>query len=295
MKIKLLIFILTFTTMLFSQQEKVVLWSNGAPGALGTDSTDIPLLTVFLPEKSLANGTAVIICPGGGYRNLSMDKEGYKLAKWYNTFGVAAFVLRYRLNNLECTKYHYPAQLNDVKRAIKTVRANAQKWNIDPLKTGVMGFSAGGHLASTISTHYDLGDKNSSDKIEQYSSRPDFAVLVYPVISFADEFAHKSSRRLLFGGDNFDTTFVKLLSNDLHVDSLTPPTFLIHANDDKSVDSKNSILYYLALKKNKVPAELHIYEKGGHGFGMALQDPILGKWTEILKGWLVTRGLVQLK
>jgi acetyl esterase/lipase len=262
-----------------------LLWPNGAPGALGTDDVDKPSLTPYLAKSP--NGTAVIVCPGGGYQNLAMDHEGVQIAKWLNSLGISAFVLKYRLG----PKYHHPAMINDAQRAIRTVRSRAATLRIQPDRIGIWGFSAGGHLASTAATHFDSGDPNASDPIDHAGSRPDFAILAYPVISLG-EFAHFGSRNNLLG-KNPDPKLVEDLSNDLRVTAQTPPTFLFHTTADATVPVENSVRFYLALRKAGVPAELHIFQNGPHGVGLAPTDATLSAWGSLLANWLRERGLLR--
>lgn len=264
-----------------------VLWPKGAPGAVGSDEADKPSLTAYLPPAARATGTAVVVCPGGGYTHLAMDHEGDQIARWLNSFGVAAFVLQYRI----APRYHHPAPLQDAQRAIRTVRARAGAWGVTPDRIGIWGFSAGGHLASTAGTHFDTGDAAASDPIDRQSSRPDFLILAYPVISFTAEYTHRGSLRNLLG-ENPDLKLVESLSNERQVTAQTPPTFLFHTNEDAGVPSENSVLFYLALRKNKVPAELHIFERGPHGVGLAPLDQVLSSWSGRLRDWFQTRGLL---
>jgi acetyl esterase/lipase len=262
------------------------LWPDGAPGALGTEDTDKPTLAAYPVPMGRGVGTAVIVCPGGGYVNLSMDKEGDQIARWLNSLGVTAFVLKYRLG----PKYHHPIELGDAQRAIRTVRAKAGEYRVLPDRIGIMGFSAGGHLASTAGTHVDAGMANASDPIERQGSRPDFLILCYPVISFTS-FVHQGSRRYLLG-DNPDPKLVENLSNELQVTAQTPPTFLFHTNADTAVPPENSAMFYMALRKAGVPAEIHIYERGPHGVGLAQTDEALSTWPSRLADWLRIRGLL---
>lgn len=263
-----------------------LLWRDGAPGALGTEETDKPTLAAYPVPEGRGAGTAVIVCPGGGYVNLSMDKEGDQIARWLNSLGVTAFVLKYRLG----PKYHHPIELGDAQRAIRTVRSKAGEYRVLPDRIGIMGFSAGGHLASTAGTHFDSGAAGAPDPIDRQSSRPDFLILCYPVISFTN-FAHQGSRRYLLG-DSPDPKLVENLSNELQVTAQTPPTFLFHTNTDTTVPPENSAMFYLALRKAGVPAELHIYERGPHGVGLAPTDEALATWPSRLADWLRIRGLL---
>lgn len=263
-----------------------LLWPQGAPGALGADEIDRPTLTPY-PAGTRANGTGVVVCPGGGYRNLAMDHEGRQIARWLNSLGIAAFVLKYRLG----PRYHYPAQLQDAQRALRLVRSRAKEFGIATDRLGIWGFSAGGHLASTAGTHFDDGDPNAADPVEHVSSRPDFLILAYPVISLVTEYVHKGSRTNLLG-DQPDPKLVETLSNETQVTSRTPPAFLFHTDEDKGVPAENSVLFYLALRKAGVPAELHIYQRGPHGVGLAQADPVLSSWPDRLRDWLKIRGLL---
>jgi acetyl esterase/lipase len=254
-------------------------------GNLRISKVSVPTLTVFIPTVSKEKRTAVIICPGGSYIRLSFSHEGTEVAKLFNEWGIAAFVLKYRLPNDTTMIDKTTGPLQDAQRAIQMVRENAAKWNIDPNKIGIMGFSAGGHLAATSSTHFD---KAVIDNPNNTSLRPDFSILVYPVISLTDSFAHMGSRINLIG-NNPSPELIKEYSNELQVTSRTPPAFLVHAGDDKTVKVHNSIMYYEALLKNNVQAELHLYQKGGHGFGLTnktTNDP----WAERLKNWLLNNS-----
>ena len=266
--------------------QEIVLWEGGAPGALGTADTDIPTLTAYRAPRA-SNGTAVVIAPGGGYQNLAMEHEGRQFGYWFNAMGVTAFVLKYRLG----PKYHHPVELGDAQRAIRTVRARASEFNVIPDRIGMLGFSAGGHLTSTAGTHFDNGKAGASDPIERVSSRPDFLILGYPVISFDASITHAGSLRNLLG-DKPDPKLVEDLSNDLRVTPQTPPTFIFHTTNDNAVPVENSIRFYLALRKAKVPVEMHLFESGPHGVGMALNDPALSQWPQLLMTWMRSRGLL---
>jgi acetyl esterase/lipase len=261
-----------------------LLWPSGAPGALGSEPADQPSLTPFVLAKGSGTGAAVIVCPGGSYVNLSMDKEGYAVAKFLNTLGISAFVLKYRLG----PRYHHPIELGDAQRAIRTVRSRAAEYGFQADRIGIMGFSAGGHLASTAGTHFDAGNASAADAIDRASSRPDFLVLCYPVISFTT-YVHAGSRKNLLG-DNPDPKLVELLSNELQVTKDTPPTFLFHTTTDATVPVEDSVMFYSALRKAGVPAELHIYERGPHGVGLAPADPVLSTWPGRLADWLRIHG-----
>jgi acetyl esterase/lipase len=267
--------------------QPLLLWPQGAPGALGETDVDQPNITPWLAKES-ANGAAVVVCPGGGYGHLAVGHEGKDVAAWLNSLGVSAFVLKYRLG----PKYHHPAPLNDAQRAVRVVRARASDWKIDPKRVGIIGFSAGGHLASTVATHFDSGKSEASDPIDQQSCRPDFAILGYPVISFTAPFTHRGSLKNLLG-DNPDPQLVQNLSNETQVTRDTPPTFLFHTNADAGVPPENSVVFYLALRKAGVPAEMHIYEQGRHGVGLAPMDPVLATWPGRCADWLKVRGVLK--
>ena len=264
-----------------------LLWPDGAPGALGTADADKPALTPYLAPEGRGTGTAVIVCPGGGYAHLASDHEGAQIARWFNSLGVAAFALQYRLG----PRYHHPIELGDAQRALRTVRAMAATYRVLPDRIGIMGFSAGGHLASTAATHFDAGNAAATDVIDRVSSRPDFAVLVYPVITLTEPYTHRGSRENLLGPDP-DPKLVASLSNELQVTALTPPTFLYHTTTDDVVPVENSVLFYLALRKAGVPAEMHIYAQGPHGVGLAPTDEALSTWPARLADWLRVRGLL---
>jgi acetyl esterase/lipase len=291
MTLSRMMLVLTLVTgALLAQEPKgELLWPAGAPGALGTQPADQPSLTPYVLPKGSGAGTAIVICPGGGYQTLSMDKEGYAVAKWLNSLGVSAFVLKYRLG----PRYHHPIELHDAQRAIRMVRSRAAEYGLQADRIGIMGFSAGGHLASTAGTHFDDGDASAADPIDRMSSRPDFMVLCYPVITFG-QFAHVGSRRNLLG-DNPDPKLVENLSNELQVTKDTPPTFLFQTTTDATVPVENSVLFYLALRKAGVPAEMHIYERGPHGVGLAQNDPVLSTWPARLADWLRIHGWLTAK
>jgi len=244
-----------------------------------------PTLSVYLPPKEKANGTAVIICPGGGYARLSIDGEGREVAKRLNEMGVAAFVLKYRLPNDQSQPDKSIAPLMDAQQSIRMVREQATKYNVNPNRIGIMGFSAGGHLASTAGTHFT---KPVGQNVSATSVRPDFEVLIYPVISFSEELKHGGSRDNLIGKTPADDQ-IKLYSNELQVTAQTPPTFLVHAQDDKTVPVRNSIVFYEACTKQGVLAEMHLYPKGGHGFGMH-NKTTKDDWVESLQNWLDANG-----
>ncbi|MCW5555872.1 MAG: alpha/beta hydrolase [Verrucomicrobiae bacterium] len=264
------------------------LWPEGAPGALGTEDKDIPTLTPFLPTPENATGAAIVICPGGGYGGLA-DHEGSHYARWLNEQGIAGFVLKYRLGS---GGYRHPAMLQDAARAVRTVRAQAAEWKLDPKRVGIMGSSAGGHLASTLLTHFDTGNADAADLIERQSSRPDLGVLCYPVISLTSPFTHQGSKRNLLGPDP-SPDLARKLSSELQVTKDTPPCFVWHTWEDKGVPIENSLSFAEALQKSGVPFDLHIYERGPHGIGLGTRQYGQGErhpWTRDCEYWLKQRG-----
>jgi len=263
------------------------LWPGGAPGALGTEEVDRPTLGIYLPAAEKASGAAVVICPGGGYRNLSMENEGSLVAQWMNTHGIAAFVLKYRLG----PRYHHPAPLDDAQHALRYVRVHADEFRIRADRVGIMGFSAGGHLAATAGTHFDAGKADAPNALDRLSSRPDFLILGYPVITMEPPYVHQGSRTNLLG-EQADPQLVQLLSNEKQVTSQTPPTFIFQTDGDKTVPAENSVMFYLALRKAGVPAEMHIYADGPHGVGLAATDLVLSSWPRHLEEWMQARGLL---
>jgi acetyl esterase/lipase len=262
-----------------------LLWSNGAPEALGDKDADKPGFWVY-PATKNPNGAAVIICPGGGYAIHATDHEGVQPAKYFNRIGVTAFVLRYRLS-----PYRHPIPLQDAQRALRLVRASASEFGIDPHRVGIMGFSAGGHLTSTALTHFDAGDATAENAIDKQSCRPDFGILGYPVISFVADYAHKGSAKNLLGDKATDEQ-LQSLSNDTQVTKDTPPVFLFHTSEDTGVPPENSLAFYAACHKAGVPAELHIYQQGPHGVGLANEHPALGQWIHTAGTWLTQSGLL---
>jgi acetyl esterase/lipase len=260
------------------------LWQGTVPGSLGTTEKDIPHIFPYVPAAGHATGAAVVICPGGGYGHLAIDHEGHQIARWFSEQGVAAFVLRYRL---PVDGYRHPIPLLDAQQAVRKIRAEASNWQVSPDRIGILGFSAGGHLASSVGTQFRnpvlLKDQDSG--VVAVSCRPDFQVLVYPVISMQNGITHGGSRKNLLGDDPSDE-LVDLMSNEQQVTSQTPPAFMVHADDDKAVVPENSILFYTALRKSGVPAELHIFLEGGHGFGMRPQTGPAADWPRLCMDWL---------
>jgi acetyl esterase/lipase len=265
--------------------EPVLLYPQGAPGAVGKEPADVPTITVYpAPNTPPGGAPAIVVCPGGGYGGLA-GHEAEPIAQWLNTFGVTGVVLKYRLG----PRYHHPVMLQDAQRAVRTVRSRAAEWKIDSKRVGILGFSAGGHLAATASTQFDGGDPAAADPVDRLSSRPDVSVLVYPVITMTDPHTHGGSRRNLLG-ESPTAEQVEAMSAEKRVTKDTPPAFIFHTADDQAVPVENAILYASALRKHGVPFELHVYETGRHGVGLATNDPILRTWTERCADWLRKRG-----
>ncbi len=260
---------------------------NGAPGALGDGAMDRPTLRVYLPKGANPTRTGVVVAPGGGYQHLSMQKEGEDVALWLNAHGVAAFVLKYRLG----PTYHHPVEIGDAQRAIRMVRARAAEYGVAVDHIGIWGFSAGGHLAATVGTRYDGGDAAAADPIERMGCRPDFLVLAYPVITLEAPLAHEGSRKYLLG-DDAPAVLVTELSAETRVTKDTPPTFLYATTDDKTVPVLNSVMFYTALVKNGVSTEMHLFQHGPHGTGLAATFPDLKGWPDLLATWMKARGMM---
>lgn len=299
----LVLFVLLVYPALYAQDQIIVLWPQGAPGAidnpdytegLATDKPNRilrvskPTLSVYPAPDSLHTGTALLILPGGGYRRLAMDKEGYEIAEWLNSVGISAFLLKYRLPNDSIMVDKTIGPLQDAQEAMRMIRRHAEKWHIKPDKVGVIGFSAGGHLASTLSTHYDEPVYTPTDAL---SARPDFTILIYPVISMEPAITHSGSRTNLLGKSPADSLITRF-SNELQVTAKTPPAFIVHAADDRSVPPENSLRYYQALQKNGVSAELHMFRQGGHGFGLGLDGGSESTWPAICRAWLKSAGFL---
>lgn len=298
MKNLLIITTLIFFNSALAQNYVLKVWPNGAPNDNGMKEPEekfegqrvrkvsVAEMYVYLPKKEINTGAAVVICPGGGYGILAMDHEGYDMAKWLAEKGVAGIVLKYRL-----PYGHHEIPSGDARQAMRVVRAKAPEWGINPSKIGIAGSSAGGHLASTVGTRFDTGNKTSADPVEQTSCRPDFMLLLYPVITFNESFGHMGSRQNLIGAGN-DWKMVEKYSNELHVSAETPPTFLVLADNDKGVVPRNSIEFYMALKKNNIPAEMHIFAEGGHGFGMRKTNIPADGWPDLFYNWLKSMKIV---
>lgn len=279
-----LFFILILNLYAFPLPFVIQIWDK-VPGAKGNGPDDIPTLTVYLPEKEKNTSSFVIICPGGGYGGLSIKQEGYWPAEWFQSIGIGSAVLKYRIPK---KGYRHPSPLNDLQRAIRLVRSKCKDWNITPDRIGIMGGSAGGHLVSCAATHFDEGDAKDPDLIQKQSSRPDFLIMLYPVISMSENnsFTHKGSRYNLLGPEPTVET-MEYLSSEKHVTSRTPPTFIVLANDDNVVEPTNSVVFYMALRQAGVPAEIHIFASGSHGFGYRRnsKSPV-AQWTTLLIAWM---------
>lgn len=306
---KHLVFIclLAFSGNLSGQSKVIDLWNGKVPGAIDNsnfhqtvDSADNwikmrfvtnPTLDMYPAPVEKATGTAVIICPGGGYWGLAISHEGAAVAQWLNSMGITAFVLKYRLPDEAIMKNKSIGPLQDGQEAIRIVRRHAREWGINPDRIGIMGFSAGGHLASTLSTHFN---EKVYDATDTTSARPDFSLLIYPVVSMDKQITHMGSRINLLGGNPTEEQ-VKRFSNELQVSNETPPAFMVHSMDDGAVSVQNSIEYALAMQKHDVPCELHIYQSGGHGYGLGRSENTESSWPDVCRKWLETRGFLQVK
>jgi acetyl esterase/lipase len=297
-----MIFMFALSANLFAQTKVIDIWQGKVPGAIPNpdyklivDSSNNwikmrnisnPMLDMYPAPAGKSNGTAVIICPGGGYWALAIKHEGSEIAAWLNSIGITAFVLKYRLpdNSMMTDKAIGPMQ--DAQEAVRIVRRHAKEWNINPDKIGIMGFSAGGHLASSLSTHFS---EKTYEPADSTSARPDFSLLIYPVISMDSSITHSGSRSNLLG-EKPSKELVKHFSNELQVGKQTPPAFLVHSIDDYAVPVQNSINYAMALKKFNIPCELHMYQTGGHGYGLGRSSNTESSWPEACKKWLRARG-----
>lgn len=282
-----------------AQDQTIKLWDVEIPNSQLSEKKEIqekagilwitqvqqPEMEVYLPVPKAATGQAVLICPGGGYEGLAYDWEGRQIAKWLSTKGIAGIVLKYRLPNSASVKTSYEAPLQDAKRAMRLIRSKAEEWKLDKSKIGVMGFSAGGHLASTLGTHLQNANNLPDDGVNSLNARPDFMVLVYPVITMDKSLTHMGSRNSLLGNEPTEE-LVRQFSNELQVSKDTPPTFILATTDDEIVPIENSIRFYEALAENNIPAEMHIYPKGGHGYAFGLDRYYLEKWNVLLNDWL---------
>jgi acetyl esterase/lipase len=289
---KLLAAALLLSSIVFSHaqmQSAIPLWPNGAPGAHGDTTNDVPTLTPYLPDPAIATGAAMVICPGGGYAHLA-PHEGNDYALWLNQHGVTCFVLRYRLGG---DGYRYPVEFQDGTRAMRWVRVHAAKYKIDSHRVGLMGSSAGGHLVSMVLTHFDAGNTNSSDSVERESSRPDLGILCYAVITMG-KYAHAGSKVNLLGPKP-SRKLVKYLSGELQVTTNTPPCFLWCTYEDNVVPMENTLVFAEALRKNHVPFDLHVYQNGGHGMGLAAKPPFAHPhpWANDCLFWLNQHDFVK--
>ena len=285
----ILAFLLLIAQLSVHAQQRIFIYPS-AEAVMNKGFDSLPPFMDYYPSKNPSpNKTAVLVCPGGGYSHLAFEKEGVLVARMFNDNGIDAFVLSYRLNNNKQEGHRYPDQYNDVTTAIRIIRIRAAEWHIDPDKTGVMGFSAGGHLASMATTIHQQADPSASDPMLRIGTRPSFAILIYPVITMDTVFTHRGSHDMLLGRYP-DEAMVNALSTDKRINASTPPVFLVHADDDKAVPPMNSIVFYQALKKNKVPASMYIFDHGGHGFGMAPTDPLLNQWPMLCVQWLQRQG-----
>lgn len=269
------------------------LWEGDAPNALGTEEKDIPTVIVYLPqdaEQQNANQPTpvLMICPGGGYGGLAMDHEGHQFGKWANEMGMAGVIVSYRHRG---RGYGHPNPLLDAQRAIRFTRSHADDWKIDPKRLGMIGFSAGGHLTSTVLTHFDLGKADATDPIERQSSRPDFGILSYAVIALGESYTHAGSQKNLLGADA-SPDLIKSLSNEKQVTSQTPPTFLWHTAEDKAVPAENSLRFYSAMVTAGIPGELHVFPKGRHGLGLASGSGAAEQWPGLCRHWLADIGMI---
>lgn len=271
------------------EPETSPLWRDGAPGAVGAEPKDIPQVIAYRLPASDKPTAALVILPGGGYGGLAMDHEGHQIARWANELGMSAFICDYRHRG---KGYGHPYPLMDAQRLVRTVRSHAKQWNIDPERIGIIGFSAGGHLCSTVVTHFDGGKADASDPIDRASSRPNFGILCYPVIDFDMPYTHKGSQKNLLG-ENADAELVKSLSNSTQVTKETPPCFLWHTAEDTVVPVENSLRFYSALTSSGVLSELHCFPLGRHGLGLAANAPGASQWPELCRQWLISRKVIE--
>jgi acetyl esterase/lipase len=279
----------TTTAPTTAPSETMKLWPADAPMANGQADADVPTLAVFLPDKAKANGCGIVVCPGGGYSHLAMGHEGYDVANWLKDNGIAAFVLKYRIK-----PYQQPVPMLDGQRAVRLVRSHAAEWGVDPNRLGVIGFSAGGHVASTLGTHLNGGKPDAPDPVDRLSARPDFMILCYPVISMKEPIAHAGSRKCLLG-DNPTDALVEKWSNEMQVTDQTPPAFIVHSKTDTTVKVINSELFYQAMQAHHIPSELLVLETGRHGWGLAPKNPELAVWKEKCLDWMNRQRLLAVR
>ena len=304
MKKNVSLILLVFYWGISAQHQKIHLYSDTMPCASESVLNEItntvsiqhkistPQMWVFPTKDSSASAPAVLVLPGGGYRNLAFEKEGIQVAKWLNTLGISAFVLMYRTPYWESVSCKKEIPISDAKQAMRIIRYRASEWNINPNKVGVMGFSAGGHLSATLSTQFDYGNQDETEPLASVSTRPDFSVLVYPVISMRKAYTHMGSRQSLLG-ENPTNEEIIAYSNELQVKTDTPPAILIHASNDMAVIAENSIMYYKALLEKNIPVALHIWEDGGHGFGLYREKGSVKSWSNTVQHWFIQRGILK--
>ncbi len=266
-----------------AQPKTVRLWEVDAPGATGSEEKDVPTAIVYLPEDQSQATGAIVIYPGGGYGALAMDHEGHQIAKWANELGMAGVIVSYRHRR---RGYGHPAPMLDAQRAIRLTRHHGRDWNIDPTRVGVLGFSAGGHLTTTVLTHFDAGNAAAEDPVDRQSCRPDFGIVCYPVVAFGEDFTHRGSQRNLLGDDASDE-LIESLSNEKQVTAQTPPCFVWHTAEDHVVPAENSLRFYSALVSAGVPSELHVFPLGRHGIGLGADVPGAAQWPELCHQWLL--------
>ena len=287
-----------------AQHQKIAIYTDAMPCASSLPMQEVsntisikerissPQLWYYPTKKSIQSTAAVLVLPGGGYKNLAFEKEGTAVAQWLNTLGISAFVLMYRTPYWESTSCKKEIPLSDAKQAMRIIRHRASEWNINPNKVGVVGFSAGGHLAATLSTQFDYGNQDRTDSLASFSTRPDFSVLVYPVISMRKAYTHMGSRQSLLG-ENPTNEDIIVYSNELQLKTDTPPAILIHATNDRVVLAENSIMYYKALLEKNIPVALHIWEDGGHGFGLYREKGSVKSWSNTVQHWFIQRGILK--
>ncbi len=271
-----------------AEPKTIRLWEGDAPNALGTEEKDMPTVIVYLPQDAKQPTPVLMICPGGGYGGLAMDHEGHQFAKWANDMGMAGVIVSYRHRG---RGYGHPNPLLDAQRAIRLTRSHADDWKIDPKRLGMIGFSAGGHLTSTVLTHFDSGKADATDAVERQSSRPDFGILSYAVIALGESYTHGGSQKNLLGADA-SPELIKSLSNEKQVTSQMPPTFLWHTAEDRAVPAENSLRFYSAMVTAGVPGELHVFPKGRHGLGLAAGSGAAEQWPGLCKNWLADIGMI---
>jgi acetyl esterase/lipase len=286
---KIWLFLFLLTSLSTMAQEKIYLYPASQKVTNDGFDKEPPYIEYFKAKPDSANGSAILICPGGGYSHLADQHEGVDVARFYNQYGFDAFVLHYRLNNGAQQGHKFPDQYQDVTTAMRTIKSRAKEWKLDPERVGVLGFSAGGHLASMNTTMHLAANRKSKNALEQWSTRPAFSILIYPVITLSGRSAHNGSREMLLG-KNPDNTLVDSLSTYNRVDAHTPPTFIVFSTDDNVVPPENGILFYQALRQHNIPSSLHIYDHGGHGYGMAPKDPVLNTWPGLSVEWLKRLG-----